>query len=344
MSESLRAELFNHDDLAELEPVARRLALRRLALEAGIPDAASAAVELADEVDRFGVLTALMDDDEVTDILVNGPHEIWVDQAGRLSQTDIRFAGPEALLSYVQRLVGRAGARLDRSHPIADARLPDGSRIHAVLPPVAPEGPLVSIRRFPSRRFELDDLVARSMLDADEARRLTAFVEERRTIVVSGRTGTGKSTLLDALIRAVPTDERIVTIEELPELRSATEHRVSLVARGPNVEGKGAISLDQLVRAALRMRPDRIVVGEVRGPETLVAIEAMSTGHVGSMLTVHARSAAAVPDRLLTLALQAASGASEGSLRRQIEEAIDVVVHLDRRAGRRRVASICTFD
>lgn len=342
MNDTLRSIVYEHDELADLDPVQRRLALRSLAVKAGLPQDLAAVGEIADEIDGFGPLTEIMADDAVTDVLVNGAREVWVDRAGSLTRADVTFDDDEALTRMVGRLVGRAGVRIDRAVPIADARLPDGSRIHAVLPPVAPDGPLVSIRRFPSRRFGLDDLVERAMLTSDQADVLRTYVYERRTIVISGRTGTGKSTLLDALLRCVPKDERIVTIEELPELRPATEHRVSLLARGPNVEGKGAIGLDQLVRAALRMRPDRIVVGEVRGAETLHALEAMATGHEGSMLTVHARSSVAVPDRLLTLALQASSGASETSLRRQIQDAIDVVVHLERIDGRRRVVELCT--
>lgn len=345
MSAALRAAVFERPELAELDPSARRLALRALAVEGGIPDALSAVGEIADEIDGFGVLTEIMSDPAVTDILVNGPGEIWVDRDGSLVRTNLRFPDAGSLERFVERHLGGAGVRIDRTHPIADARLADGSRIHAVLPPVAPQGPLVSIRRFPSVRFDLEDLVTRSMLTGREAGQLRSLVRDRRTIVISGRTGVGKSTLLDALLRCIPEGERVVTIEELPELQPATEHRVSLVARGPNVEGKGAIALDRLVRASLRMRPDRIVVGEVRGVETLSALEAMATGHDGSMLTLHARSPEAVRDRLLGLALQAASGVSESSLLRQIDEAVDVSVHLDRdRTGRRRVTDICTFN
>lgn len=258
--------------------------------------------------------------------------------------TDVHFPDDEFLHRFIERLLGRVGARLDRSHPIADARLGDGSRIHAVFPPVAPDGPLVSIRKFPPARFDLDALVERSMLTQAEADLLRSYVWERKTIVISGRTGTGKSTLLDALLRCVPKTERIVTIEELPELRHGGEHRVSLIARAPNLEGRGAVTLDQLVRASLRMRPDRIVVGEVRGSEVLTALEAMGTGHEGSMLTLHARSAEAVRERLLTLALRASSSATEATLRRQIAGAIDVVVHLDRTGGRRHVTSLCALD
>lgn len=337
----LRALLYEHDEIADLEPAERRLALRALAVEAGAD--LGTVGRLADEIDGFGILTHLMSDDAVTDVLVNGSGEVWVDRAGCLVRTNVCFAGEEALVAFVQRLVGRAGVRLDRSHPIADARLADGSRLHVVLPPVAPDGPLVSVRRFPPVRFDLDDLVEREMLLSEQADALRSYVSDRRTIVISGRTGTGKSTLLDALLRCVPDSERIVTIEELPELHPAGEHRVSLIARGPNVEGNGAIGLDDLVRASLRMRPDRIVIGEVRGAEALPAIEAIGTGHEGSMLTVHARSASFVQERLITLALRSSASSSEEALRRELDEILDVVVHLERHEERRRVAEICEF-
>jgi pilus assembly protein CpaF len=344
VNDPLRVALYQHDELADLDVAERRLALRDLALGTGDPAALDAIATLADEIDGFGILAGIMADDAVTDVLVNGADEVWVDRSGTLTLTDVRFEDDDALARFVQRLVGGAGVRLDRAQPIADARLPDGSRIHAVLPPVAPDGPLVSIRRFPSERWTLDDLVARSMLQPDEADTLRSYVRDRRTIVISGRTGTGKSTLLDALVDCVPASERVVTVEELPELRPGDEHRVSLIARPPNVEGAGAIGLDVLVRASLRMRPDRIVVGEVRGSEALIAIEAAGTGHEGSMLTVHARSARSVKERLITLALKASSAPSEGALRRQVDEVLDVVVHLERVGDHRRVADICTFD
>ena len=342
-TDELRSALLEHDEIADLNPPERRLAIRRLAVRSGIADGSTAAA-LADEIDGFGILSQLMSDDTITDVLVNGPGEVWVDKSGELARTGISFRDEAAVLRFIDRLLAGAGTRLDRSNPIADARLWDGSRMHAVLPPIAPQGPLVSIRRFPRERFALEDLVARGMLSAGEADLLRRFVEERRSIVIGGRTGTGKSTLLDALLHLSSPHERVVTIEELPELQRGSEHRVSLVARAPNVEGKGSVTLDTLVRAALRMRPDRIVVGEVRGPEALSAIEAMATGHQGSMLTVHARSAEAVLDRLVSLALQAPGAPGEASIRRQVEEAIDVVVHLERHAAQRRIAAICDLS
>jgi pilus assembly protein CpaF len=223
---------------------------------------------------------------------------------------------------------------------VADARLPDGSRMHVVLPPLAPAGPLVSIRRFPRRRFDLDALTTAGMLDQADADFLRSCVRNRISVAISGSTASGKTTLLNALLGVVDPGERIVLIEEIPELSPASGHVVSLVARFENVEGRGAVGLEALLRAALRMRPDRIVVGEVRGPEALVALGALSSGHEGSMVTVHAASATRVVERMVALALQGPSGAGEASLRRQFEDAFGAVVHLERTAEGRRVAEI----
>ena len=341
----MRSELFDrlveYDALADLDPAARRLAVRSMLTSRGDEvDVGPLVQELADRIDGFGPLSGVMREPDVTDVIVNGPHEVWVERAGRLIRTDLSFDDGDDLFRFVDRALADAGARVDTSSPIADGRLPDGSRIHVVLPPIAPEGPLVSIRRFPSRRFELDDLVARSMLDRSEAETLRSAVRERRSIAISGGTGTGKTTLLNALLMPIGDDERVVLIEETPELAPPATHSVRLVARPPNIEGRGEIGMAVLVRAALRMRPDRIVVGEVRGGEASVALDAMSTGHEGSMFTVHARGAHEVVDRMVALALQAGNGMSEESLRRAGAQAIDVIVHLDRDGGRRRVVEI----
>ena len=341
MTRRLEGLIATRDDLADLDPAERRLALRDL-LVADVPaaDLAALVAEVANEIDGFGPLTELMDDDSVTDVLVNGPEEIWVERSGELEPTALSFAGSDALREFADRFLARAGVRVDVSNPIADGRLPDGSRIHVVLPPIAPDGPLVSIRRFPRRRLRLDDLVAAGTATRDQARRLAAAVADRETIAIGGGTGSGKTTLLGALLSLVDRRERIVVVEEVPELRSPGGHAVSLVARPPNHEGAGAVSLEVLVRAALRMRPDRIVVGEVRGAEALDALAGMATGHEGSMVTVHARSAADVVDRLVSLALRASSGASEAALASQARRSLDVIVYLERRRGARRVAAI----
>ncbi|HEX2051455.1 MAG TPA: ATPase, T2SS/T4P/T4SS family [Actinomycetota bacterium] len=330
-----------HDELAELDPARRRLALRRVLAERTSSDALSDAVaRVADAIDGYGPLTALLDDDAVTDVLVNGPHDVWAERAGRLERASVRFDDGDELRRFVDRWLACAGARVDASRPIADARLTNGARIHVVLPPIAPHGPLVSIRRFPAHMPALDDLIAAGMLDDAAAGELASLVAARATLAITGGTGSGKTTLLNALLRSVGRSERVVTIEETPELRPSCSHVVSLVARPPNVEGRGATSLADLVVAALRMRPDRIVVGEVRGGEALAALEAMSTGHDGSMVTVHARSAHDALERIVTLALRAGSGATEDGLRRRASDAFDAIVHLERRGGRRRLVEI----
>lgn len=329
LTRALLDRVLDNDWLAALDPAQRRLALRDLLT----PDelAAGTLAEVAEHVDGYGPLAGVMARPGVTDVLVNGPHEVWVEQNGALCPVDVRWPDAAALRDFVDRLLARGGAAADASNPVADARLPDGARIHVVLPPIAPHGPLVSIRLFPSIRFTIDDLVAKGMLDDSEAETLTSLVRTRTSVVVSGATGSGKTTLLNALLALVGDDERVVTIEETPELGPFSSHLVSLTARTPNVEGAGGVDLYALVRASLRMRPDRIVVGEVRGREALAALAAMATGHEGSMLTVHARSAAEAPDRLAYLA-----GKDVGAVRR----AVGAFVHVTRDDGRRRVAEI----
>jgi pilus assembly protein CpaF len=281
MRRDLLELVMEHDELAELDPASRRLALRALLLEVSEGDVSSVLSELCDEVDGLGPLSSLMQQAGVTDVLVNGCSEVWVERHGRLERTQARFEGARALRAFIDRVLGAVGAQADASNPVADARLRDGSRIHVVLPPIAPDGPLISIRRFPERAPSLGQLVARGMLRRPEARLLAGLVVDRKTLSISGATGSGKTTLLNALLAEVPVTERVVLIEETPELKPSGPQCVSLVARRPNLEGAGGIDLAYLVRAALRMRPDRIIVGEVRGPEALAALAAMSTGHAG---------------------------------------------------------------
>ena len=334
--------VLERDELAELDPAERRLALRDMLVTEVPPDELAGSVALlADAIDGYGPLTPLMNDGEVTDVLVNGTDPVWVERAGALECTAVRFESLDELGGLIERLLGNAGARADASRPLADARLADGSRLHVVLPPVATDGPHVSIRKFPEARFDLDDLVGLGMLETMQASLLARLVTDRRSIAVSGATGTGKTTLLNALLGVVPPTERVVLVEEILELRPACRQAVSLVARPPNVEGAGRIDLGMLVRAALRMRPDRIVVGEIRGNEALAALAAMSTGHEGSMVTVHARTPDDALERFVTLALQAGSGASEAALQRQVTRALEVVVQLGRDdRGRRLVTAI----
>lgn len=331
--------VLQHEELADLDPARRRLALRELVPEMRARGCRVDVSQLAEDIDGYGPLSALMRDPEVTDILVNQPGDVWVERSGRLDRAAVAFDDEGELRAFIERCLGRAGRRADISEPIADAALPDGSRMHVVLPPIARDGPLVSIRRIPRIRYALSELVDRSMLTAREARFLTEAVHSRSTIAVSGGTGSGKTTLVNALLSLVQAGERVVVIEETPELAPACAHAVCLTTRNKNVAGVGAVDAADLVRAALRMRPDRIVIGEVRGAEALAALSAMSTGHEGSMVTLHARSADDAVRRMVALALQAGGGASESSLEAQFAAAFDVLVHLER-AGGRRVAAI----
>ena len=336
----MRRLAFDHPELADLDPGARRLALRSLVAQIEPCDEASVLVgRLSDDIDGYGRLTELMSDAEVNDIFVNGPNEIWSEKRGVLEREDISFEDEDELYRLIDRLLAGAGQRVDATKPLADARLTDGSRLHVALPPVAPGGPLVSIRRFPRARMQLHDLIERRMLSKDQAAYLASCVRDRRSLLISGGTGTGKTTFLNALLAHVPRRERVVLIEETPELEPDCAHHVSLLARGANEEGIGAVDLSSLLRAALRMRPDRIVVGEVRGAEASVALAAMSTGHPGSLLTIHASSAHGALLRLESLARQDGS-VGGSSLKASIADAIELCVHLERRDGHRRVVEI----
>lgn len=339
MNRALRELVYAHDEIADLDPVERRVALRSIVAQAGVSDLAAAVDAIANDIDGFGPLTALLADEHVTDVLVNGPGEVQVERAGQLERADVSFLDRDDLHAWCQRIVSAHWGRVDALHPIADVILHDGSRLHVVLPPVAPNGPLVSIRRPARTPYSIDELVALGLVDAATARRLTDHVVSGSSIVISGATGSGKTTLLDALLREVPPSERVVSVEELAELRAGA-NRVALVAREPNCEGRGAVPLDELVRASLRMRPDRIVVGEVRGAEALPALWALSTGHRGSMLTVHARSAGHARRRLVDLALASQHAPAEETLMAQVADAIDVSVHVARRDGHRSVTEV----
>ena len=297
---------------------------------------------IGDELSGLGPLAPLLADPSITDVLVNGPSDVWVERGGTIERTAVRFASPAAVAAMVQRVVAPLGLRVDESRPWVDARLPGGERFHAVLPPLAPDGPVVTIRTFARRRLQLRDLIERGALDAATARLLEAMVAAGIAIAVSGATGTGKTTLLNVLAAAIPVRERVVTIEDVAELRLPGPHVVRLEGRPPNVEGRGEVPLRELVRNALRMRPDRIVVGEVRGPEVLDMLQAANTGHRGLMTTLHAGSPEEVPARLEAMAL-AAPGAGLDVVRRLVAGAIGAVVHLERAPADRpirRVAAV----
>ena len=339
MTRELLEWVSEREDLADLDPAERRLALRSVVADRG-GALADVVGRLSDWIDGYGPLSPLMSDPEVTDVLVNGPDEVWVERRGHLERTSVAFEDRDELMDLIERLLGAAGGRVDAAHPIADVRLGDGSRAHVVLPPLSGSHPALSIRRFPAQAFSLTDLAERRFITPAQQDLLQRAVADRATIAIGGGTGAGKTTLANALLGCIGPDERVVVIEETPELRPVCPHWVSLIARPPNIEGKGAVDQAELLRAALRMRPDRIVVGEVRGAEALVALQAMATGHEGSMVTVHARSADEVCERLVDLASMSERSPSEEGLRRRVHSSIGLVVQVARVKGVRRVVEI----
>jgi pilus assembly protein CpaF len=301
--------------------------------------------ELAARVVRLaaglGPLEPLFADESVDEVMVNGPGDVWVERRGRLERTDVAFGSDADLRHAIERILAPLGRRVDEASPLCDARLPDGSRVNVVIPPLALGGPVLTVRRFRRHGFSLDDLVANGTLSDSLASFLAARVAARASILVSGGTGSGKTTTLGALSGAIPDGERIVTIEDAAELRLRQRHVVRLESRPPNLEGRGEVTIRRLVANALRMRPDRIVVGEVRGPEALDMLMALNTGHEGSLTTVHANSPEDALRRIETLALMAGVGLPHAAVRDQVASALDLVVHQARGTdGRRRVESV----
>ena len=287
------------------------------------------------------VLQPLVDDPAVTEIMINGPEEIFIEQKGLMLQSEIRFESADKLEDVIQAIVGQVNRVVNESTPIVDARLADGSRVHVVLPPIALKGPTVTIRKFPERPMTMEDLVQWGALHAEAAMLLKQLVKAKYNIFISGGTGSGKTTFLNALSQYIPADERVITIEDAAELQIVTvPNLVSLETRNANTEGKGAIPMRDLIRASLRMRPNRIVVGEVRGAEALDMLQAMNTGHDGSLSTGHANGAQDMMSRLETMVLSGAQ-LPLAVVRQQIASALDIVVHLARiRDGSRKVIEI----
>jgi pilus assembly protein CpaF len=296
---------------------------------------------IEDEVLGLGPLEPLLADRTVSDILVNGAHRVYVERRGRLELTDVQFANDSHLMNIIDRIVSGVGRRIDESSPMVDARLADGSRVNAIIPPLALDGPVVSIRRFAVELLTMEDLIRLGSLTGDIAEVLKAVVNARLNIVVSGGTGAGKTTLLNLLSGFIPATERIVTIEDSAELQLQQPHVVRLETRPPNIEGRGAVMPRDLVRNSLRMRPDRIVVGEVRGAEALDMLQAMNTGHDGSLTTVHANTPRDALGRIENMVSMTGISFPVKALRTQIASAIDVVVQIERQEdGRRRVVSL----
>jgi pilus assembly protein CpaF len=298
----------------------------------------TAATSVVHHVVGLGPIQHLIEDPDVSDVLVNGHDQVWVDRGSGLERVETRFSDDDDVVATVERAIAPLGLRLDRAAPMVDARLNDGSRLHAVLPPASVDVPLVAVRRFTQRVRSLDDLVSAGTATRDQVEALVASVRQRENIVVSGGTGAGKTTLLNLLGDAIPDNERVVTIEDAAEL-DLPGHVVRLEARPANAEGKGEITIRTLLRSALRLRPDRIVVGEVRGGEALDLITALNTGHRGSLTTVHANSPEEALLRLETLALTAGD-TSERTVFRQLHSAVDVVVQIERSGDGRRISEI----
>src|SRR5436305_9091808 len=297
--------------------------------------------EILDETLGFGPLEALLKDPTISDILINGPHNIFVERRGKLEKTDIKFRDNDHLLQIIDRIVSKVGRRVDETSPMVDARLPDGSRVNAIIPPLALDGPTVSIRRFGTNPLKLEDLLNYKAFTPEMAMLMEACIKARLNILISGGTGCGKTTLLNTLSSFIPNDERVITIEDAAELQLQQEHVVRLETRPANIEGKGAVNTRDLVRNALRMRPERIIIGECRGGETLDMLQAMNTGHAGSMTTLHANNPRDALSRMETMIMMGGFEMPVKAMRQQMASAIDLIIQANRlQGGPRKITSI----
>ncbi len=297
--------------------------------------------EVLDETFGFGPLEVLLKDPTISDILINGPQKIYVERRGKMEKSDVKFRDNDHLLQIIDRIVSKVGRRVDETSPMVDARLPDGSRVNAIIPPLALDGPSVSIRRFGANPLKLEDLLNYKAFTPEMAMLMEACIKARLNIVISGGTGCGKTTLLNTLSSFIPHEERIVTIEDAAELQLQQDHVVRLETRPPNIEGKGAVNTRDLVRNALRMRPERIIIGECRGGETLDMLQAMNTGHAGSMTTLHANTPRDAQARLETMIMMAGMELPIKAMRQQISSAVDLIIQANRlQGGPRKVTSI----
>lgn len=298
-------------------------------------------VNIQNEVMGLGPIEPLLADPEISDILVNGPSAVYIERRGRLEKTEIQFSTNEHLTRIIEKIVSRVGRRIDESSPMVDARLPDGSRVNAIIPPLALDGPILSIRRFSINPLGVDDLIGLGTLNKNIASVISALVKLKTNVLISGGTGSGKTTLLNMMSSFVPEDERTITIEDAAELQLQQPHVVRLETRPPNIEGRGEISQRSLVKNSLRMRPDRIVVGEVRGAEVLDMLQAMNTGHQGSMTTVHANSPRDAITRLENMVNLAGFNIGIKPIRQQIASAITVIIQIARLIdGSRKIISL----
>jgi pilus assembly protein CpaF len=340
----LGPQLFN----INMDPVALRERVLadvrdQLAQETGISrdDRQRIALEIADDILGHGPLEKLLADDSVTEIMVNGPHEIWIERQGRLYETPVQFSDESHLRRIINKMVAQVGRRIDESSPMVDARLPDGSRVNAIIPPLSLSGPLVTIRKFGKRRLTLDDMIQIGTLSQETVEFMQRCIRAQLNMLISGGTGSGKTTLLNALSASIPDSERIVTIEDSAELRLNQRHVLRLESRPKDLAGENEVPIRELVRNSLRMRPDRIIVGEVRGAEALDMLQAMNTGHDGSLSTVHANSPRDALARVETMVLMAGMDLPVRAIREQVSSALDAIIHLERlEDGSRRVTSI----
>jgi len=298
--------------------------------------------EVLDETLGFGPLEILLKDPTISDIMINGPHKIYVERRGKLEKTDVKFRDNQHLLQIIDRIVSKVGRRVDETSPMVDARLPDGSRVNAIIPPLALDGPAMSIRRFGTNPLKLEDLLNFKAFTKEMAILMEAAIKARLNVLISGGTGCGKTTLLNTLSSFISPDERIVTIEDAAELQLQQDHVVRLETRPPNIEGKGEVTTRDLVRNSLRMRPDRVVIGECRGPEALDMLQAMNTGHEGSMTTLHANTPRDALARLENMIMMGGFELPVKALRQQIASAVDLIIQANRlQGGPRKVTCIC---
>jgi pilus assembly protein CpaF len=297
--------------------------------------------DIADDTLGHGPIEKLLLDPSITEVMVNGPTEIWIERDGLLEQTQLRFIDDSHLRRIINKIVAQVGRRIDEASPMVDARLPDGSRVNAIIPPLSLSGPLVTVRKFTKNRLSLTDFSRLGTLTEEAIEFLNRCVQAELNILVSGGTGSGKTTLLNAMSGAIPEGDRVVTIEDAAELSLHQQHVLRLESRPPNIEGEGAIEVRDLVRNALRMRPDRIIVGEVRGAEALDMLQAMNTGHDGSLTTLHANTPRDALARVETMVLMAGYDLPVRAIRQQMASALDLIIHLERmQDGLRRVTAI----
>jgi pilus assembly protein CpaF len=331
----------SEDDLRRRvqEQLQSALAQERAPLSAA--DKAQLIQDVSDDILGYGPIDRLLKDEDITEVMVNGPNSVYVEKSGKVEKTTASFVDDTHLRRIIDKIVGQVGRRIDEAQPLCDARLPDGSRVNAVIHPLAIGGPFLTIRKFAKDPYQIDDLIRFGTLNAASARFLQAMVVGKLNILVSGGTGTGKTTTLNVLSSFIPADERIVTVEDAKELQLHQDHVLALEARPPNIEGKGQITIRDLVKNTLRMRPDRIVVGECRAGEALDMLQAMNTGHDGSITTIHANTPRDTLSRLETLVLMAGFDLPVRAIREQIASAIDCIVQLTRlRDGTRRITHI----